>query len=317
MTPSSTPQRVPPQDLDAEQGILGGILQDNGAIAKAMEVITDEDFYRVAHRKLFASMLTLTERGDVIDVITLTEHLKLRGELEAIGGASYLIELAQAIASAANIKYHCRIVRDKALLRTLLETSTEMITRGYEEDSSVDDLLDQAERSILSLMEGKTAKSFVRMKDVIRESLEQLDELAKRGNQAVTGIPTGYRELDELLAGLQPSDLIILAARPSMGKTSLALGMAQHAAIQHQKTVAIFSLEMSRAQLVLRMLSSEARVDSHALRTGRLQKEDWWRLAEAAGRLETAPLFIDDSGALTRATDARESPPTQDRAAWA
>ena len=299
MKPLPTPQRVPPQDLDAEQGILGGILQDNGALAKAMELITEEDFYRSAHRKLFAGMLTLTERGDAIDPITLIEHLKMRSELDAIGGAAYLTELGQAISSAANIKHHCRIVRDKALLRTLLETSTEMITRGYEEDSSVDDLLDQAERSILSLMEGKTAKSFVRMKDVIKESLEHIDQLAKRGNHHVTGIPTGFSELDDLLAGLQPSDLIILAARPSMGKTSLALGMAQHAAIHHEKTVGIFSLEMSRAQLVLRMLSSEARVDSHALRTGRLQKEDWWRLAEAAGRLEAAPMFIDDSGALT------------------
>lgn len=197
MTPLPTPQRLPPQDLDAEQGILGGILQDNAALAKAMELITEADFYRPAHQKLFAGMLTLTERGDVIDAITLTDHLKVRGELESIGGAAYLAELGQAIPTAANIKHHCRLVRDKARLRSLLETSTEMITRGYEEDSPVDDLLDQAERSILGLMEGKTTKSFARMREVIKESHEHIDELAKRGNHHVTGIPTGFAELDD------------------------------------------------------------------------------------------------------------------------
>jgi replicative DNA helicase len=294
-----SPPRLPPQDLDAEEAILGGILHDNGALAKAMEVISEADFYRPAHQRLFQAMVTLSERGDGVDPITLVEHLKTRGELEVCGGASYVEGLRQAAFLAANMRYHCRIVRDKALLRTLLETSTEMVSRGYDENKSVDELLDQAERSILALMEGKMTQSFVRLKAILKDSLDHIDTLAKQSQGTVTGIPTGFMELDDLLAGLQPSDLIILAARPSMGKTSLALGMAQHAAVKHQKRVGIFSLEMSRAQLVLRMLSSEARVDSHALRTGRLVKEDWWRLAEAAGKLEAAPIYIDDSGAVT------------------
>jgi replicative DNA helicase len=243
-------------------------------------------------------MLELSERGEVIDHITLTEHLKTKGDLEAVGGSAYLAELLRVIPTAANIKYHCRIVRDKALLRGLISTSTDIIARGYDGTAPVDDLLEYAERSVFSLAQGKLGRSFVRLKDIIKESLDYVDVLSKR-DKAITGVPTGFEKLDEITAGLQASDLIIIAARPSMGKTSLALGIAQNAAIKHNCVVGIFSLEMSKAQLVLRMLSSEARVDSHSLRTGKLQKEDWWRLAEAAGRLEQASIFIDDSGALT------------------
>ena len=291
--------RLPPQNLEAEQCILGAILLENQAMAKAMELITEEDFYRTSHRKIYLAMLDLSDQGEVIDHITLTEHLKIKSELEAVGGSAYLAELLQAVPTAANIKYHCRIVRDKALLRGLIMTSTDIIARGYDEAAPVDDLLDFAERSVFSLAQGKLGRSFIRIKDIIKESLDYVDVLSKRDHNTVTGIATGYVEIDDITAGLQPSDLIIIAARPSMGKTSLALGMAQHAAIKHGHVVGIFSLEMSKAQLVLRMLSSEARVDSHALRTGRLQKEDWWRLAEAAGKLEQANIFIDDSGALT------------------
>ncbi|WP_447979511.1 replicative DNA helicase [Candidatus Nitrospira bockiana] len=291
--------RLPPQNLEAEQSILGAILLDNSAMAKAMELITEEDFYRSAHKRIYHAMQTLSEQGEVIDHITLTEHLKTRGELESVGGSAYLAELLDAVPTAANIRYHCRIVRDKALLRGLITTSTDIIERGYEETAPVDDLLEYAERTVFSLAQGKLGRSFIRVKEIIKESLDYVDVLSKRDQKTVTGVPTGFVELDELTAGLQPSDLVVIAARPSMGKTSLALGMAQHAAVKHGYVVGIFSLEMSKAQLVLRMLSSEARVDSHALRTGRLQKEDWWRLAEAAGKLEQAPIFIDDSGALT------------------
>lgn len=277
---------------------MGAILLDNGAMAKAMELLTEDDFYRTAHRKIYSAMLDLSEHGEAIDHITLTEHLKGKGELETVGGSAYLAEVVQIVPTAANIRYHCKIVRDKALLRGLIGTSTEVITRGYEGSSAVEDLLDFAERSIFSLAQGKVARSFVQVNHVIKESLDLVDRLSKR-KEHCTGIPTGFGELDDLTAGLQPSDLIVIAGRPSMGKTSLALGIAQHAAIHAGSVVGIFSLEMSQAQLVLRMLSSEARVDSHALRTGKLQKEDWWRLAEAAGKLEQAPIYIDDSGAVT------------------
>jgi replicative DNA helicase len=294
---SSTP-RLPPQNLEAEQSVLGAILLDNDSMAKSMEILTEEDFYRTAHRKIYRAMLELSGGGEVIDHITLSEHLKVNTELEAVGGSAYLAELVQGVPTAANVKYHCRIVRDKALLRGLISTSTEVIARGYD-GSPVEDLLDFAERSVFSLAQGKLGRSFIKLKEVIKESLDYVDVLSKRAHKTVTGVPTGFLELDELTAGLQPSDLIVIAARPSMGKTSLALGIAQHAAIKHGHVVGIFSLEMAKAQLVLRMLSSEARVDSHALRIGRLQKEDWWRLADAAGKLEQAPIFIDDSGSLS------------------
>ncbi len=299
MSPTDlTEPRLPPQNLEAEQCVLGAILLDNSSMAKAMEIVTEEDFYRTAHHKIYQAMLELSEHGEVIDQITLTEHLKSTGQLEGVGGAAYLAELVQVVPTAANIRYHSKIVRDKALLRGLITTSTEVITRGYEGASSVDDLLDFAERMVFGLAQGKLGRSFTPLHDVIKESLDLVDRLSKR-KERVTGIPTGFEDLDDLTAGLQPSDLIVIAGRPSMGKTSLALGMAQSAAVKHRQAVGIFSLEMSKPQLVLRMLSSQAHVDSHALRTGKLQKEDWWRLAEAAGHLEQAPIFIDDTGALT------------------
>lgn len=290
--------RLPPQNLEAEQSVLGAVLLENSSMSKAMEILTEEDFYKTAHRKIYLGMLDLSEHGEVIDQITLTEHLKGKGMLESVGGAAYLAELVQAVPTAANIRYHCKIVRDKALLRGLIGTSTEVITRGYDGTSSVDDLLDYAERSVFSLAQGKLGRSFTELKHAIMESLEFVNTLFQR-NEHITGVPTGFAELDDLTAGLQPSDLIVIAGRPSMGKTSLVLGIAQHAAVSHKKVVGIFSLEMSKAQLVLRMLSSEALVDSHLLRIGKLQKTDWVQLSEAASRLEHAKIFIDDMGSLT------------------
>lgn len=290
--------KLPPQNLEAEQSVLGAILLENSSMAKAMEILTEEDFYRAAHRRIFAGMLELSEAGEVIDQITLTERLTLKGELEAVGGAAYLAELVQAVPSAANVRYHAKIIRDKALLRGLIRTSTDIISRGYEGSAQIDDLLDYAERTVFGLTQGKTGRAFLPVNHIIKESLAIVDKLSKR-KERVTGVPTGFYDIDDITAGLQPSDLVVIAGRPSMGKTSLALGMAQHAAIHAGAVVGIFSLEMSNAQLVLRLLSSEAHVDSHALRTGRLQKEDWWRLAEAAGRLEQARIYIDDTGSLT------------------
>jgi replicative DNA helicase len=290
--------KLPPQNLEAEQSVLGAILLDNAAMPKAMELLVEEDFYRTAHKKVYRAMLDLSDTGEVIDQITLTERLKGQGELESIGGAAYLAELVQIVPSSANIRYHCKIVRDKAVARQLINTSTEVLARGYEGTASIDDLLDFAEQSVFSIAQGKLERSFSPINQIIKESLDLVDKLSKR-KEHVTGVPTGYYDLDDITAGLQPSDLVVVAGRPSMGKTSLALGFATHAAIHANSVVGIFSLEMSKPQIVLRMLSSEARVDSHALRTGKLQKEDWWRLAEAAGRLEQAPIYIDDTGGIT------------------
>src|SRR5574341_1427495 len=290
--------KLPPQNLEAEQSVLGAILLDNAAMAKAMELLIEADFYRTSQSKIYRAMLELSEVGEVIDQITLTERLKAQGALETVGGSGYVAELVQIVPSSANIRYHCKIVRDKALLRGLIHTSTEVLTRGYEGTAAVDELLDFAERSVFSLAQGKLDRSFSPINHIIKESLDLVDKLSKRKEQ-VTGVPTGFYDLDDLTAGLQASDLVVIAGRPSMGKTSLVLGMATHAAIHAGAVVGIFSLEMSKPQIVLRMLSSEARVDSHGLRTGKLQKEDWWRLAEAAGRLEQAPIYIDDTGGIT------------------
>jgi len=290
--------RLPPQNLDAEQCILGAILLDNSALNKALEIITEDDFYRGAHRFIYMGMLALSERMEVADQITLTEYLKSCGQLEQVGGAAYIAELVQAVPSASNIRYHCKIVRDKALLRGLIRTATEVVTKGYDEEGQTDDLVEYAEREIFKLAQGKLGRSFVPVNQIIKESIEIVDRLYSR-QEKITGVPTGYTEIDDITAGLQASDLIVIAGRPSMGKTSFSLGIAEHAAIQCNLKVGIFSLEMSKAQLVLRMLSSQAHLDSHALRTGQLTEKDWRYLCDAADRLERAQIFIDDSGNLT------------------
>jgi len=290
--------RLPPQNLDAEQSVLGAIMLDNSSLSKAFEVITEEDFYRGAHRMIYHAMVELSDSNEVVDQITLTAQLKSKGQLEQVGGGAYVAELVQAVPSASNIRYHCKIVREKALLRGLIRTATEVVTRGYEEVGQSDDLLEYAEREIFQLAQGRLGRSFVPVNQIIKESIEIVDRLYNK-KEKITGVPTGFRVLDDITAGFQASDLIIIAGRPSMGKTSLALSIAEHAAIRAEKSIGIFSLEMSKAQLVLRMLSSQAHLDSHALRTGQLTEKDWVSLCHAADQLERAKIFIDDSGALT------------------
>jgi len=290
--------RLPPQNLEAEQAILGAVLLDKEAMPKVEELLIDQDFYRTAHQKIFRGMLALSERDEVIDQITLTEHLRGAGDLDAVGGAAYLAELVAVTPSAANVRYHCRVVKDKALLRSLISSSTDVLTRAYDAAEPAEEVLESAEQAVFRIGQSKLGQGFHHLKEVIKESLNVIDALHKLG-KSVTGVPTGFVELDDLTAGLQPSDLVILAARPSMGKTSLALGIAINAAIKHDQKVGIFSLEMSKEQLVLRMLSSYASVDSHKLRIGKLDKMEWWKLAEAASKLEPAPIFIDDSGSLS------------------
>lgn len=286
--------KVPPQNIDAEQSVLGAILIENDAIYKAVEAISIDDFYKESHKKIYLAMLDLSEKNEAIDLVTITEYLKKKNELDAVGGAIYLSQLSNAVPTAANIKYHARIVHEKAILRNLIHTATEIVTRGYEDTRDVEELLDFAENSIFSISEQKIKPSFTAIKEIIKDSFEAIERLSDK-KEMVTGAPSGFLDLDMMTSGFQPADLVIVAGRPSMGKTAFCLCIAQHIGIEKAKPVAVFSLEMAKEQLVIRMLCSEARVDAHKLRSGFLSKSDWPRLTTAAGRLSEAPIFIDDT----------------------
>ncbi len=292
-------RRVPPQSLEAEESVLGGILLDNAAIDRAVEILTPEDFYRESHRRIFRGMLELSERGEPADIITLSEVLRSRGELGDIGGVTYLAELTERVPTAANILQYARIVKEKAILRGLIGAATDIATRGYEANQDVEELLDSAEQRIFAISEGRIRPAFYRMGEVIMETLKTVERLHAH-KQLVTGVPTGFDDLDRLTAGLQPAELIILAGRPGMGKTALALNIAQHAALSEGKHgIAVFSLEMAKEQLVLRMLCAQARVDSAKVRGGFLSDRDFERLAIAAQQLGDASIYIDDSPGLS------------------
>ncbi len=290
--------RLPPQNVEAEQCVLGSILLDNSALNRILDMVTPQDFYKREHQLIFTTMLDLYEKNHPIDLVTLSDVLTHREELEAVGGVNYLMELAEVVPSSAHVQHYARIVKEKAVLRHLIRASNDILTLCYEGSQEVEDLLDEAERLIFSVSEMKTQRDFVDSKILLKEAIKSLEELSRK-KKSVTGIPTGFQELDRLTAGFQPSDLIIIAARPSMGKTALALNIAQHVAIKEGKSVAIFSLEMSREQLALRMLSSLAKVPSHKLRTGILSANDWKKVIRAANKLSDAPIFVDDTPALS------------------
>ncbi len=300
MNPLTVPiQRLPPQDLDAEQAVLAAALLDSSAIYKAIEVLNYHDFYKPAHQKIFLTLLALHDANEAIDIITLSDALKARGYLDAVGGVSYLSDLMNAVPTAANIRTHAKIVHKKALLRELITVSTDIVTKSYEEQIDADNLLDDAEQSIFSIADRQTKAPFVPMNILVKTGFEIIERLA---DKRMTGLPTGFEKLDEITSGLQNSDLIIVAGRPSMGKTAFALGLAQNVALKQGGTVGIFSLEMSKEQLVLRMLCSEARVDANKIRSGFLGRpgnDNWRRLIEAASRLTLTPIFIDDSASLS------------------
>jgi replicative DNA helicase len=289
-------RRVPPQNLEAEQSVLGAILLDNDAINQALEILNEADFYRESHREIFRAMAGLSDRNQPVDAITLTDALRTRGALEAIGGPAYIAELAACVPTAANIGHYARIVREKAVLRSLASVTTEIAAGAYDAPADVDQYLDTAEHRIFEISERRVRQSFYTMNEMTRESLKLIEQLYER-KELVTGVPTGFSDLDRLTAGLQPSDLVIIAARPSMGKTALALNIAASAATEADPSVgvALFSLEMSKEQLVLRLLCSEARVDSSKARAGFLGERDFPKLAQAAARLSEAPIYIDDS----------------------
>ncbi len=294
-------QKLPPQNIEAEQMVLGAVLIENDSLNKVIETLSADDFYKDTHRRIFSVMLDMFETGDAIDLVTLSDALRGKTGLESVGGASYLATLVSLVPTAANIKYHARIVREKAVLRKLIHSATDIITQSYEDSRTVvniDELLDRAEKSIFEIAQGKIKDSFVSMKNIVGHSFAIVERLYEK-KEMVTGLATGFLDLDERTSGFQQSDLIIIAGRPSMGKTAFCLNIAAHAAIERGKSVAIFSLEMSKEQLVLRMLGSESRVDAHKLRTGHLSERDWPPLSAAAGKLSEAPIFIDDTAAIS------------------
>lgn len=290
-------RKVPPQNLEAEASVLGGILLENDAINRVLELLRPEDFYRESHRKIFRAMIEITDRNEPADLITLSDCLNAKGELEAVGGTAYLASLTATVPTAANIAYYARIVREKAILRHLISAATEIASRGYEDQGNVEEFLDSAEKVIFEISEKKIKSSFVMVGDMIRDSIKMVERLYER-KELVTGVPTGFKDLDKLTAGLQPSELIVVAGRPSMGKTAFCLNVAAHAAFAGIG-VAVFSLEMAKEQLVLRMLCCEARIDHSKVRSGYLADREFPALVMAAGRLAETPIYIDDTPAIS------------------
>ncbi|MFO7152016.1 MAG: replicative DNA helicase [Bacillota bacterium] len=290
--------KVPPHSVEAEQSVLGSMLLSKEAIYVALERLKRDDFYLEAHRAIFDVIAELHENREPVDLITVTETLRSRKMLESVGGVTYLTTLTEVVPTPANIAQYCKIVEEKALLRRLLEATSQILSMAYEPREDVEELLDEAERKIFAVVQKRRVDSFHHIKDVLLSTFERIEQLYN-SKGGITGVPTGFPDLDAMTSGLQPSDLILVAARPSMGKTAFALNIAQNAAIKHKIPVAIFSLEMSKEQLVQRMLCAESNVDSHKLRTGRLDEDDWPKLARAMGPLSEAPIFIDDTPAIT------------------
>ena len=294
--------RVPPHSIDAEQSVLGGLLIDNGAFDKIGDVVTEGDFYRDDHRRIFRHISRLIEKSKPADVVTVDEAIKVSDDKDKTGGMTYLAALAGNTPSAHNVRRYAEIVRECAILRKLIEVSTEIADGALNRmGREVAQLLDEAESKIFQIAEAgaRTRQGFMEIQPLLTQVMERIDLLYHKDNPSdITGVPTGYRDLDRETSGLQPGDLIIIAGRPSMGKTALALNMAEHVAVENKLPVAVFSMEMSGAQLAMRMLGSIGRLDQHKLRTGRLSDDDWNRLTNAVGKLHDAPILVDESGAL-------------------
>jgi replicative DNA helicase len=286
--------RTPPQNIEAEQAVLGAIFLRPEAISLASELLMPEDFYRTAHQRIFDAMLALSDKSEPVDLITVTSELQDKRLLEEVGGVSYLSDLADSAPTAANIEYYSRIVEEKSILRRLIRTATDIVSEGYMREEEVETILDDAEKSILEVSQRRNSGAFQSIKDVLVETYDNIEMLQNRKGE-VTGIPSGFVELDRMTAGFQRNDFIIVAARPSVGKTAFALNMAQSIATQTEENVAIFSLEMGAQQLVMRMLCAEGNIDAQRLRTGRLTDEDWQKLTMAMGSLSAAGIYIDDT----------------------
>ncbi|MEO5356063.1 MAG: replicative DNA helicase [Nitrospirae bacterium YQR-1] len=303
----AAPDKIQPQNVEAEMFVLGAIMLDNEAIYKVLDVITTADFYKDQHRRIFSAMITLIDKAEPIDLVTVSDYLRNKKEMEQAGGESYLSQLINSVPTAANIAYHAKIMREKALMRNLLRASTDIMSRVYGHEGEADELVDFAEKTIFEIAEFRIRPSFSSLNEVIKDSITMIEGLYDR-KEAITGVPSGFKDLDELTTGFQPGDLIIVGGRPSMGKTAFCLNIAQHVGINIKEPVAVFSLEMSKRQLAVRMLCAEAMVDSNRVRKGHLRKDDWPKLTSAAGKLAEAPIYIDDSsdiGALEMRSKAR------------
>ncbi|HHZ13525.1 MAG TPA: replicative DNA helicase [Clostridiales bacterium] len=290
--------RMPPHNMEAEQSVLGCMLLDKESVATATDFLKAEDFYAEAHKEIFESMLDIYDHGDPVDLVTVTEQLRQRGTLEAVGGVAYISDLSMVVPSTANIRYYVSIVEEKSILRRLISVCNEIIKQSYEAREELDLIIDHAEKSIFQITQRNTSSDFEPIKTVLLETYARIEEMSKNKGRII-GIPTGFTDFDQKTSGLQPSDFILVAARPSMGKTSFVLNIAQHAALHENVPVAIFSLEMSREQLVQRMLSSEANVELQKIRTGDLDEREWIKLVEAAGPLSQAPIYIDDTPGIS------------------
>ena len=290
--------KVPPHDVEAEQAVIGSMLTDKDSVISAVETLKDEDFYREDNKVIYGAIMNLYNRGEPVDIITLKDELVSLGKFEAVGGLEYLAELPEKVPTTANVDKYIKIVEEKSMLRTLIKTANELIVLGYDQTQEVEDIMDVAEKKIFNVMQRKNQKGYSSMKDILVESFTQLEELYNR-KQHITGVPTGFADLDYKTAGLHNSDLILVAARPAMGKSAFALNIASYAAVKANVPVAIFSLEMSKEQLVNRILCSEAMVDSNKVRTGKIEDEDWAKLAMASGELSESQIFIDDTPGIS------------------
>ena len=280
-------ERIPPQNIEAEQSVLGAMLISREAIDKAGEILTEDDFYRPDDRIIFSAIMDLHSRNEAVDLVTVTEELRKMGKLDTVGGTATITALSNAVPTAANVTYHAKIVEEKALRRQLINAATEVVTEGYEEDEDISQTIDQAEQKILAVANRKHANGVTRIKELYDSK------------EAFTGLPTGFADFDKMTSGLQPSDLIIVAARPSMGKSSLVLNIAEHVALAGHKSVVFFSLEMSKEQLVQRLLCSQAQIDASRLRIGQLQESEWPKLVQAADNLSNAKIMLDDTPGMT------------------
>jgi replicative DNA helicase len=290
-------ERTLPHNLEAERSVLGAILLHNDAFNLVAEIIDSRDFFRDAHRRIFDKMVKLSERNDAIDLVTLKDELGRSAEIDEVGGPAYITALVDGVPRSANVEHYARIIKEKATLRSLIFSANKILATAYSAEEEADAILDQAEHAIFAIADDKVRDGFVSVRELAHGSLETIEKLHAK-KELITGVPTGFTDLDEMTSGLQPSDLIIVAARPSMGKTSLVLNMAQHVGTKTGRTVGLFSLEMSKEQLFLRMLTAEARIDAHRLRRGFLGERDWGRLSQAIGTLSETKIFIDDSPSI-------------------
>ena len=298
MPKESVLEKVQPQNLEAEMAVLGSMLLDEEAISVAAETLFTEAFYKEDHRKIFAAIMSLYNANKPVDLITLTNELKQSGTLEGIGGASFLTQLVNSVPTSANISHYANIVKEKSILRTLINNSSKVIALCYESENNIAEVVDTAERLVFEVSDRKNTGTYLQIKEIVKDSIETIDRLYQK-KAHVTGIPTGFIDFDIKTAGLQPSDFIVIAGRPSMGKSAFALGIAEYAGVVEKVPLAFFSLEMSKEQLVQRMLCAHAKVDAHKVRTGYLATSDWPRLTAAAGKLSEAPIFVDDTPAIS------------------